>query len=251
VNGIAANVADVCRRIEAAARRSGRRATDVTLVAVTKTYPPSTVIEAYRAGLRHFGENRAAEGREKVAGLADWLASQGPEVEGAGPTWHLIGHVQSRQVGDVLGCFQLIHSLDSLKLAQRLQRLADRDSYPPVEVLLQCNVSGEETKSGFDLNRWSADSRQLAEFIKTVRQIAVLDRLVIRGLMTMAPIVNDPEETRPVFRSLAALRDVLRTELPQCDWRHLSMGMTDDFEVAVEEGATMVRIGRAIFGERN
>jgi pyridoxal phosphate enzyme (YggS family) len=246
VSRIAANLEAVYRRLHHAAERGGRAADEITVVAVTKTHPLETVIQAYQAGLHHFGENRAVEGREKAAGLADWLAHSGGEP----PTWHLIGHLQSRQVEDALGVYPLIHSLDSLKLAQRIQRLARRDDSPPVEVLLQCNVSGEASKSGFELARWSTDHSQLSTFRETVTQIGSLDKMIIRGLMTIAPWFDDPEMARPTFQNLAALRARLRTDLPQFDWMHLSMGMTDDFEVAIEEGATMVRIGRAIFGER-
>lgn len=243
---IAANLETVYRRLRGAAERVGRPAGDITLIAVTKTQPLGKVIQAYQAGLRYFGENRAAEGREKATALTGWLAQTGSEA----PAWHLIGHIQSRQVEEALGPYRLIHSLDSLKLAQRIDRLAARDGYPPVEVLLQCNVSGEMTKSGFELDQWPANSGQLKAFIETVTQIGRLDKIIVRGLMTMAPWFDNPEEARPTFRSLAALRAKLRAELPQFDWTHLSMGMTDDFEVAIEEGATMVRVGRAIFGER-
>jgi pyridoxal phosphate enzyme (YggS family) len=142
----------------------------------------------------------------------------------------------------------LIHSIDSVKLAERLARL--NEDKPPVAILLQCNVSGEASKSGFELSRWRTDGAQLAQFLKVVGQIAGLPHLTIQGLMTMAPLVEAPEKARPTFQSLAALRERLQVELPQISWRHLSMGMTDDFEVAVEEGATIVRVGRAIFGER-
>lgn len=234
------------QRIERAAQRSGRRAEEITLVAVSKTHPLEAVIEAYQAGLRHFGENRAAEGRTKAAGLAEWLAQQGGDAS----TWHLIGHLQSRQVDEALGVYGLIHSVDSLKLAERIQRLAERDNRPPVQVLLQCNVSGEESKSGFDLAQWQRDKTQLKAFLETIAQINGLNKIRIRGLMTMAPWYDDPTEARPTFQSLAALRETLRQEMLQVDWDHLSMGMTDDFEVAIEAGATMIRVGRAIFGER-
>ena len=247
MNTIAANLEQLYQRIEAATRRVGRNPQEITLVAVTKTHPLETVISGYQAGLRHFGENRAEEGNPKVTAFARWLETvSAPEK----PTWHFIGHLQSRKAGLVLGQFSLIHSVDSLKLAQRIDRLARRDGYPPVEILLQCNVSGEATKSGFALERWQTDQQQLVAFLKTVEQIAQLDHLLIRGLMTMAPLCEHPEETRPVFRSLAALKQVLQKEMPQIDWQHLSMGMTDDFEVAIEEGATIIRVGRAIFGER-
>ena len=243
---IAANVKIILGRIKAAADRAGRDPSTITLVAVTKTHPVETIIEGYRTGLRHFGENRIFE-KEKVSEMAQWLETQ-PETEP--PTWHFIGHLQRRQAGEVLETYQLIHSVDSLKLAERLNRLAQRDNLPPVEVFLQGNVSGETAKSGFELSDWSSDKQQLQAFIETVSHIATLQNVVIRGLMTMAPIVDDPETVRPVFRSLAGLHKRLQQELPYIDWRHLSMGMTDDFEVAIEEGATMIRVGRAIFGER-
>lgn len=248
MSNIAANVDTVYQRINAAAKRAGRDADDITLVAVTKTHPLETVIEAYQAGLRHFGENRVKEGREKVADMARWLESAPPGQEQ--PIWHLIGHLQSRQVGAALGQFSLIHSVDSLKLAQRIDRLAERDNYPPVEILLECNVSGEATKYGFAVDNWSSDDKQLTTFLETIAQIVTLDKIIIRGLMTMAPFYDDPEETRPVFQSLAALKATLQTKMPHIDWKHLSMGMTDDFEIAIEEGATIIRVGRALFGER-
>jgi pyridoxal phosphate enzyme (YggS family) len=246
VSEIAANLETVYRRLHRAAERAGRSADKITLIAVTKTQPLETVIQAYQAGLRHFGENRATEGREKAAGLAGWLAQTGSEP----PAWHLIGHIQSRQVDEALGTYRLIHSVDSLKLAQRIDRLATRDNQPAVEVLLQGNMSGEATKSGFELAQWSTNPGQLKAFLEAVTQIGCLDKIIIRGLMTMAPWSDNSEDARPTFQSLAALRAKLRAELPQFDWAHLSMGMTDDFEVAIEEGATMVRVGRAIFGER-
>lgn len=246
MSNLAANIAAVHQRIEAAATRAGRKVDEITLVAVTKTHPLATVIAAYQAGLRHFGENRVAEGSDKVAGLARLIPVESPDP----PTWHLIGHLQSRQVEQALGRFQVIEAVDSLKLAQRLNRLAERAGCPPVEILLECNVSGEASKYGFALERWSTDPVQLDAFLQAVTELAALDKLIIGGLMTMAPMVADPEETRPVFKSLAALREKLRLERPQFDWRHLSMGMTDDFEVAIEEGATIVRLGRALFGDR-
>jgi PLP dependent protein len=148
------------------------------------------------------------------------------------------------------GEFALVHSIDSLKLAQRFARLIEQGGHRPVDILLQCNVSGEASKSGFELSRWRTDKSQLAAFLETVEQITKLRSLTIQGLMTMAPLAEDPEEARPTFQSLAALRGKLQQEMPQIHWQQLSMGMTDDFEVAVEEGATLLRVGRAIFGER-
>ncbi len=244
MSDIATNINQIQQRIDTAAARVGRNPADITLVAVTKTHPLSVVIEAYQAGLRHFGENRSEEGSPKVEALADWLTGAEP------PVWHFIGHVQSRKVGDVLGRFPLIDSVDSLKLAGRINRLAERDNLPPVEILLECNVSGETAKYGFDLNRWQSEPGKLQAFTETVRQMAAMSHIKVGGLMTMAPITANPEETRPVFKNLAQLLNRLKTELPQFNWQHLSMGMTDDFEVAIEEGATIVRVGRALFGNR-
>ncbi len=246
---IAANLKQVKGRIAAAASRAGRNADDITLVAVSKTHPLETVIEAYQAGAHHFGENRVAESNPKVAGLAKWR-QPGQKTDEA--QWHFIGHIQTRQAGQVIkGQYALLHSIDSLKLAQRIQRLAERDNLQPANVLLQCNVSGESTKAGFTLNTWQSDSHQFTNFVNTVSKIVSLDKLNIQGLMTMAPWGYEPETARPTFKGLAALQKQLQTELPAQNWHHLSMGMTDDFEVAIEEGATIVRVGRAIFGTRH
>lgn len=248
MSSIKANLDALNRRIGQAAQRSGRKADEITLVAVTKTHPIETVVEGYGAGLRHFGENRSDEGLDKVVALREWLEAN---PNNKPPHWHFIGHLQSRQVGAVLtGQYSLVHSVDSLKLAQRIDRLARRDNHPPVNVLLQCNVSGEESKFGFDLNHWPTGQEKLAAFVKTAGQIAKFEKIVIQGLMTIAPICDNPEEVRPVFKSLAKLSQRLQQELPQINWHHLSMGMTDDFEVAIEEGATIIRVGRAIFGAR-
>jgi len=250
VSQIAANIEAVYQRINAAAGRAGRRAGDIRLVAVTKTHPLQTVIAAYEAGLRHFGENRAQEGRDKAMAMAGWLADA-PQRAGPEPlTWHMIGHLQRRQVGDVLGQFKLIHSVDRVKFAGRINRLAQRDDLEPVEILLECNVSGEASKSGFSLDNWAADRGQLRRFVEAIDRIGLLDKVIIKGLMTMAPLADDPEETRPTFSSLAALQKTLQEQRPLFDWQELSMGMTDDFEVAIEEGATIIRVGRALFGER-
>ncbi len=244
-NDIARNVEAVYERITNAAQRAGRKAGDITLVAVTKTHPVETVTTAYDVGLRHFGENRVPEGVEKITDFTAWLSTK------EAPQWHFIGHLQSRQVGLVLaGKFNLIHSVDSLKLAQRINRLAKRDNHPPIDVLLQCNVSGETTKSGFNLNQWTSNPQQLENFYREMTQLEGLNNIIVRGIMTMAPFSSNPEDARPTFQKLAALRDRLMVEMPQFDWQHLSMGMTDDFEVAIEERATIVRVGRAIFGER-
>jgi pyridoxal phosphate enzyme (YggS family) len=240
---IARNLAQVQERIAEAALRAGRDATRVTLVAVAKTFPASAVVAAYQAGVRHFGENRVEEGATKISAVQ--AAISGPK-----PTWHMVGHVQSRKAQAVADHFDYVHSVDRLKIAQRLSRFAQaaRRTLP---VLLECNVSGEETKFGFDLQGWEQDKTRRHAFFATVEEILALPGLSVRGLMTMAPFVADPETVRPVFVSLRVLLDTLRERFPSQDWHHLSMGMTDDFEVAVEEGSTMVRIGRAVFGARS
>lgn len=244
---IAIQLEQVQQRIEVAATRVGRSAAEITLLAVSKTHPLEVIVEAYQAGARHFGENRIEEGCPKIEEMAAWSTSTDVEP----PTWHFIGHVQSRKVGDLLASsFGLLHSLDSLKLAERINRLAQRDNHPPLKVLLQCNISGEAAKYGFELSQWSADEKQLAQFVAEVNHINALEKVDIQGLMTMAPYSTDPATSRPIFQNLVTLQQFLQTEIPQVTWRHLSMGMTDDFEVAIEEGATIVRVGRAIFGER-
>jgi hypothetical protein len=161
----------------------------------------------------------------------------------------MIGHIQRRKARMVVDHFDVVHSIDRNVLAEKLSRLAV-EAEREIPVLLECNVSGEASKYGYDLSGWEDNAKIRDAFFKKTAKVLVLPNLHVEGLMTMAPIVDDPEEVRPVFASLRALRDALRAHFPQLKWPHLSMGMTDDFEIAVEEGATMVRIGRAIFGER-
>jgi len=234
MRSLEANLRSVQQRIEAAARRAGRDPAQITLVAVSKTQPPEVIRRAYDLGLRCFGENRVEEAESKVGHLPPDIA------------WHMIGHVQSRKAKRVAPLFQFVHSLDSVKLARRLNRAcAERST--PLPVLLECNVSGEESKYGFAADRWQSDADQLKTLLAAVEEIIALPHLQVQGLMTMAPIVADPEEARPVFVRLRTLRDELAAIFTDVKWQHLSMGMTDDFEVAIEEGATLVRIGRAIF----
>jgi PLP dependent protein len=201
---------------------------------VTKTQPPDVVRATYDLGLRHFGENRVSEAETKVGLLPRDV------------TWHMIGHIQSRKAKRVVPLFQMIHSVDSFKIAQRLDR--DCAGLPdPLPVLLECNVSGEESKYGFAASNWTEDAAEGRALLTTVERCLALPHLRIQGLMTMAPIVTDPEQTRPIFARLRRLRDEMAAHFDQLDWHHLSMGMTDDFEVAIEEGATLVRVGRAIF----
>jgi pyridoxal phosphate enzyme (YggS family) len=189
-----------------------------------------------QAGQVDIGENRVEEARPKMAALAG-----GPELR-----WHMIGHIQSRKAGDVIdGDFALIHSVDSLKLAERLSRLAVQAGRRQA-VLLECNVSGEASKGGFP----GQTPSEWALLVATFERVVALPGLEVRGLMTMAPIVAEPAEARPYFRRLRALRDFLADRVPAAAWTELSMGMTDDFEAAITEGATLVRVGRAIFGER-
>jgi pyridoxal phosphate enzyme (YggS family) len=242
VDEIARNLAQVRERIAEAALRAGRDPADVTLVAIAKTFPPEAVVTAYQAGVRHFGENRVEEGQAKIPAVH-------AAISGPPPTWHMVGHVQSRKAREAVACFDYVHSVDRLKIARRLSAFA-REARRSLPVLLECNVSGELSKFGFDLHGWEQDAARREPFLAAAAEILALPGLAVQGLMTMAPIAANPETVRPVFASLRALLGALRERFPECDWRHLSMGMTDDFEVAVEEGATMVRIGRAIFGER-
>ncbi|GAC1349214.1 MAG: YggS family pyridoxal phosphate-dependent enzyme [Ktedonobacteraceae bacterium] len=223
---LAANLAQVRSHIAEAAQRVGRSPAEFTLVAVSKTVPLDLVQIAYNLGVTDFGENRVQDALPKIA-----------EFHPQGLRWHMIGHLQSNKASKIVGHFDTVQSLDSLHLAQTLQRHAEEQG-KRLPVLLQVNVSGEASKEGMTL----------AETPVLARQIAALPALEVQGLMTIAPLVNDPEEVRWVFRGLRDLRDQLQHELPHCSWQHLSMGMTDDYQVAIEEGATIVRIGRAIFG---
>ncbi len=238
---VAKRVALVKATIAEACARVGRDPSEVTLVAVCKTHPPEAVVAAMRAGVTDFGENRVEEARGKI-----------PAVEalaGSRPTWHMVGHIQRRKARDVVALFDFVHSVDRLKLAERLSRLAS-EAGREIPILLEINVSGEETKWGWRADHWKNTPSQRNTLWSDVEAILKLPGLRVEGLMTMAPIVDDPETARPIFVRLRELRDALATDFPEASWRHLSMGMTDDYPVAVEEGATIVRIGRAIFGPR-
>ena len=238
-----ANVARVQARIAAAAARAGRNPADVTLVAVSKTQPVEVILAAYAAGLRLFGENRVEEAGPKAAEVQARLAPAPP------PVWHMIGHVQSRKARLVTRGYALLHSLDSVRLARRLDAYLSAQARA-LDVLLQVNVSGEATKEGWDAYQWDMRSTLRAALWRDVEAVLALPSLRVRGLMTMAPLAEEPETARPVFAALRALRDALREDFPRADWNELSMGMTDDYPIAIEEGATLVRIGRAIFGAR-
>lgn len=226
------NVARIHERIAAAARRAGRSPDDIMLVAVTKTHPPETVRAAFEAGLRHFGENRVEEGTAKIRTLEE-------------ATWHMIGHIQSRKTADVVEAgFAWVHSVGRYKIARRLHDALSA----PLDVLIQVNVSGEESKFGYANPHNSAEA--YTALTADIERMAALEHIRIRGLMTMAPYDPNPEEARPFFRALRRLRDTLSQDLPGIAWTHLSMGMSGDFEVAIEEGATIVRLGTALFGPR-
>lgn len=223
---IAANLEEVRSEILAAARSAGRPADSVRLVAVSKTWPAADVAEAAAAGQRVFGENRVQELLPKIA--------ESP----AGLEWHLIGHLQSNKVRKVLPVCALIHSIDSLELARDVSRIAGELGMT-AKVLLQVNVASDDAKFGFPV----------ADVKEAFPEIAALPHLEARGLMTVPPFEQDPEAVRPHFDALRRLRDDLETShgvsLPE-----LSMGMSHDFKVAIEEGATLVRIGSSIFGRR-
>ncbi|MDQ3007747.1 MAG: YggS family pyridoxal phosphate-dependent enzyme [Chloroflexota bacterium] len=222
-------------QIAMAARKSDRDPAEIRLVVVTKSQPVEVAEAAIEAGVRILGENYPEEGVMKIQSLAQKTAVE----------WHMIGHVQSRKARLVAEHFALLHSLDSLKLAQRLDRFAaERDHVLPV--LLELNVGGEESKSGWD----ASDQARWDMLLPDIAAILDLPNLRVHGLMTMPPLGTDPEQSRRFFLRLRLLRDHLARQYPTADWRELSMGTSADYAVAVEEGATLVRVGMAIVGAR-
>jgi len=215
------NIQNLQQRIAKACEKAGRSPDEVTLVAVSKTVQADAIESAFKAGIRDFGESRVQEAKPKI----EQLRRLKPDI-----TWHMVGHLQTNKAKTAAAIFDIIHSVDSLNLAEILNNCSPKR----LPILIQVNVSAEATKGGF----------MLSEVRETVKQIGELSNLEVQGLMTIAPWVENAEEVRPVFRQLRQLRDALGL-------KHLSMGMSDDFEVAIEEGATLVRIGRAIFGERS
>jgi PLP dependent protein len=227
---IADNLARVRQRIADAARRAGRRPEEIALMAVTKTFPPEIIREAYNAGARLFGENRVQEFAEKVPSLAN-LA----EID-----FHLIGHLQSNKAAKAAQIFAGIDSVDSLHLADKLNAAVAAKRLP---VLIEINVGGEAAKSGM-----APDSPELEALLAAAPR---LEHLEFRGLMSIPPFTEDPEAGRAYFRSLRELRNkIAARKLPAVGMDVLSMGMSHDFEIAIEEGSTCVRVGTAIFGER-
>jgi len=230
---ISQNIAEVHERIATAARRVGKRPEEIVLMAVSKTHPPDRIREAYNAGLRLFGENRVQEFAGKAAALA--------ELSGA--EWHMIGHLQTNKAAKAAELFVGVDSVDSVKLAEKLAAAACSVGHK-LGVLIEINVGGESAKSGV-----APDSRELEELLQAAPR---LEGLEFHGLMTVPPFTDDPEEARPYFRKLRDLRDKISTrKLSSIGMDALSMGMSHDFEVAIEEGSTCVRVGTAIFGERS
>jgi PLP dependent protein len=233
VKGLAARFADVKARVAAAAENAGRKPDEITLIAISKTHPASLVKELVALGATDLGENRVQEAETKI-----------PEVGQVGTKlrWHLVGHLQANKARRALTLFDVIHSLDSVDLARRLDRLCAEVGRESLPLLIQVDLGHEETKSGVVENKLS----QLVEIVQG------LERLELIGLMTLPPLFEDPKQATPYFRRLRELRDELTRDGAFGERTgELSMGMTNDFAVAIEEGATMVRIGTAIFGERH
>jgi pyridoxal phosphate enzyme (YggS family) len=230
---IAQNLVQVRERINAAARRAGRRSEDIALMAVSKMFPAERIREAYDAGLRLFGESRVQELAGKIDSLSDL-----PAVE-----WHLIGHLQTNKAAKAVELFASVDSVDSLRLAQKLDASA-RQVSKKIGVLIEINIGGEAAKSGL-----APGSRELEELLLGAHGLEYLEFL---GLMAVPPFTDDPQEARPYFRRLRELRDqIAARRLSGVDVGILSMGMSHDFEVAIEEGSNCVRVGTAIFGERS
>lgn len=218
------------KRIASAAARSGRSAEDVRLVAVSKTHPPDLIRDAIAAGVRSFGENKVQEAEGKIA-----------EVGRDAAEWHLIGHLQSNKVRKAIPLFDVIQSVDSTELAARLERICNEEGRSQLSVFIQVDLAGEATKSGVAED----------DLPKLVSYLRECEHLKLDGLMIIPPFFDDPESSRPYFQSLRVLRDRMAAEGAFTGGRgELSMGMSHDFEVAIEEGATIVRVGTAVFGER-
>jgi PLP dependent protein len=224
------NVAKIQERIAAACARAGRRREDIQLVAISKTFPAESIREAYESGLRDFGENRVQE-----------AATKRPALEDLAITWHLVGHLQSNKARRARELFQWVHSIDSEKIARKLEEAAGEGS-EKLQLLLEVNLGEEPSKFG-------AGGK---EVIRLAEQVSKLETLELRGLMVIPPFFEDVERVRPYFRRLRELaKSISGAKLPNVALEHLSMGMTHDFEIAIEEGATMVRVGTGIFGERH
>ena len=228
---LAVRLADVRARLAAATQRSGRQSDQVRLIAISKTHPAPVIQQAIELGATDLGENRVQEAEGKIA-----------EIGREKVRWHLVGHLQANKSRRAVSLFDVIHSLDTVDLARRLDRLCVEDGRDSLPVLIQVDLGHEETKSGIDES----------EITHLVESLGPLTRVNLIGLMTLPPFFDDPEQSRPFFRRLRELRDELNRRGAFGDRTgELSMGMTHDFEVAIEEGATMVRVGTAIFGARH
>ena len=221
------NVAAVQERVAQAAARAGRKAADVTIVGVSKTFPAERVREAFELGIRHFGESRVQEWESKA-----------PVVEDLAATWHLVGHLQRNKAARAIGLFHTIDSLDTLPLAEKLNHAAGEGRRLPV--LIEVRLDPTVTKAGCDP----------AELSRLVEGVLLMPRLELRGLMTVPELTVDPQQARPVFRRLRAMRDAVSQQF-HCELPELSMGMSRDFEIAIVEGATQIRVGTALFGARH
>ena len=229
------NLEVVQERINRAARRAGRDPDDIHLMVVTKTHPVQIIQCVIDEGIRDLGENYVEEARNKILSLRQNHPS----------LWHMIGHIQSRKSSEVVRLFDFLHSLDSVRLAQRINAFAIEQK-KILPVLLEFNLSGEESKSG-----WRPGMEEnWDELLPDIEAIIYLSNVKVCGLMTMPPYFSNPEEARPYFRKLRHLREFFHRHLPTVEWKDLSMGMSSDYEVAIEEGATWVRIGQAILGSR-
>lgn len=236
VNSIRERYLGTLDRIASAAKKAGRSPEAVKLVVVTKAQPVEVARAAIEAGAVILGENYAEEGVTKIQSLQNFSAVE----------WHMIGHVQSRKAPLVAGHFNFMHSLDSLKLAKKLDRFCGEASRT-LPVLLEFNVGGEESKGGWE----ASDETRWAGLVDEISEIHSMPNLRLRGLMSMPPLGQTAEMSRPYFQKVRRLRDFLASQLPQVDLSELSMGTSSDYEVAVEEGATFVRVGTAIVGARS
>jgi PLP dependent protein len=229
---ISENITAVRARIEAAAQRSGRTPDEIKLMGVTKTHPPEHIREAYAAGLRFFGENRIQEFAGKSSRLSDLSEAE----------FHMIGHLQTNKAAKAVELFNAVDSVDSVKLAEKLDAAA-RSLGKKLDILIEVNVGGETAKSGV-----APDSREMEDLLVSAPHFEALE---FRGLMTVPPFTDDPEGARPFFRQMRELRRTIASrKLPAIGMEVISIGMSHDFEVAIEEGSTCVRVGTAIFGER-
>ncbi len=228
MSSIADNIMRVRERVEDAAVRVGRNPSEITIVAISKTFGPDKIMEAIRAGIKDIGENRVQEFLEKSTEVT--LPCR----------WHLVGHLQTNKVNKVIGRFELIHSVDSVKLATKIGASSEREGLK-TSILLEVNTSGEPSKYGFEPE----------EVVEAVAEIAGIRGVKVRGLMTVGPLTDDVSKISGAFSKLRELRDrVIGEGIEGVSMEHLSMGMTDDFEIAIAEGSTMLRLGRVIFGER-